>query len=777
MGHLLLISMILASLGLASPAVSAAESTQEIPDNGIQRSHEVEAAAPRSPAQPRGVCLGDCDGNLAVTVDELVTLVAIALGELPPSRCEPGDADRDGRITVDEIVTSVQRALSGCAPPTPAATSTATWTPTPSQAATRTRSATPTSPPSTPTATATATDTPSSDQRIVSDLLLGRRWPNAVIPYKFAPPPTRTPLTAADLQDREAKIARVLAAMNGSTTIAGCTARSCVGWGEAGVLRFVECPAGKDHCGEFPYYAYIIVGPTNSTKEKRGFSDLRSATIDLRECPNGLEDTLNGKRCRDRLCNWNSDDACVFDIWVRPEGSFMWNVVHEFGHLLGFQHEQFRPDRDGYIDTTACARVPEWTNDKNLLSRDEFIGAYDVRSAMHYVDDFDPTHPTVATCFTSKPEAPIGGFRNDDMPTSRDLAKLQLLCGARADWLLDGDWCIHGGREVHPGDFDGDGHDDLLCHSAIAGFAATGRRWLDYSNDSGQFNGTNWSSGTDQYCWGSSRHLYVGDFDGDGDDDNLCHNSGLGTLSIDYTNALGELNGQDWPDSGTQPWDCVGSASRAYVGDFNGDGRDDLLCHDQGSGIRWIDWADESGHFFGPDWTSESVGTRSWCTTATERILIGDFNRDGRDDALCHDTWTGHRKIDYASVDGDLKGTNWSSEDADANAFCWRADQTLFVADIDGDGADDLLCHDARIGSVSADLADPQAGSAAGSGLRGSDWLAQLSFCNAQDAQLVVGSFDRGNSRTDLLCHNRTTGHKAVLYAHADGTFRIPPGF
>jgi len=60
------------------------------------------------------VCVGDCHANGSVTIDELVTLVHIALGDGPTSACDIGDVNHDGRITVDEIVTAVNLALTGC---------------------------------------------------------------------------------------------------------------------------------------------------------------------------------------------------------------------------------------------------------------------------------------------------------------------------------------------------------------------------------------------------------------------------------------------------------------------------------------------------------------------------------------------------------------------------------------------------------------------------------------------------------------------------------------
>src|SRR5579862_859062 len=59
-------------------------------------------------------CAGDCNADGAVGVDELVTLVNIALGDAGVSNCSAGDVNQDGQITIDEIVAAVSSALDGC---------------------------------------------------------------------------------------------------------------------------------------------------------------------------------------------------------------------------------------------------------------------------------------------------------------------------------------------------------------------------------------------------------------------------------------------------------------------------------------------------------------------------------------------------------------------------------------------------------------------------------------------------------------------------------------
>jgi hypothetical protein len=59
-------------------------------------------------------CPGDCDDDGAVTVDEILVGVSIALGQESISACEAFDANGDGQVTVDELLGATNNALQGC---------------------------------------------------------------------------------------------------------------------------------------------------------------------------------------------------------------------------------------------------------------------------------------------------------------------------------------------------------------------------------------------------------------------------------------------------------------------------------------------------------------------------------------------------------------------------------------------------------------------------------------------------------------------------------------
>lgn len=97
----------------ATPTASATPTTT--PTLTATTTPTTTATATQTPTETTTVaCSGDCDRNNSVTVDEILTLVNVALGLAPGEVCPPGDANGDREITVDEILTAVDLALRGC---------------------------------------------------------------------------------------------------------------------------------------------------------------------------------------------------------------------------------------------------------------------------------------------------------------------------------------------------------------------------------------------------------------------------------------------------------------------------------------------------------------------------------------------------------------------------------------------------------------------------------------------------------------------------------------
>ncbi|HKR48553.1 MAG TPA: VCBS repeat-containing protein [Pseudonocardiaceae bacterium] len=182
----------------------------------------------------------------------------------------------------------------------------------------------------------------------------------------------------------------------------------------------------------------------------------------------------------------------------------------------------------------------------------------------------------------------------------------------------------------YAGDFNGDGRSDVLVHSgnSIQVFSSTGSG-LDLS-----FSAVERVPGSWQFQPGDQFH--VGDFNGDGKDEVVVFNGSdwvmpyLGLLADDGAGGLQLIARYDGDIPG---WGGLAAGDQLFVGDFSGEGHDDLYI------------------FNGADWSMSYIGmfqsTGSDLTlthrydgdipgwgglTPGDQLIVGDFDGDGRDD-------------------------------------------------------------------------------------------------------------------------------------------------
>ena len=72
----------------------------------------VPSPSPTATPIPAPFCLGDCNLNGTVTVDEVLVMINMALGTLAVQPC--ADGNQNQQVTVDEILRALTNALRGC---------------------------------------------------------------------------------------------------------------------------------------------------------------------------------------------------------------------------------------------------------------------------------------------------------------------------------------------------------------------------------------------------------------------------------------------------------------------------------------------------------------------------------------------------------------------------------------------------------------------------------------------------------------------------------------
>ncbi|WP_027344377.1 N-acetylmuramoyl-L-alanine amidase [Hamadaea tsunoensis] len=167
-----------------------------------------------------------------------------------------------------------------------------------------------------------------------------------------------------------------------------------------------------------------------------------------------------------------------------------------------------------------------------------------------------------------------------------------------------------------PTDFNGDGKDDIITFNQ----GSLNDVYVATSNGS-SFVGT--SVKWNDYFGLTGEKLLTGDFNGDGKDDIVTFTGGtLGDVYVGLSTGSSFAGGAKWHD-----WFSPGTEIPA-VGDVNGDGKDDIITftHD-GLGDVYVALSTGTGFGAGVKWND-------WFAPAGETPAVGDVNGDGKADII-----------------------------------------------------------------------------------------------------------------------------------------------
>jgi hypothetical protein len=216
--------------------------------------------------------------------------------------------------------------------------------------------------------------------------------------------------------------------------------------------------------------------------------------------------------------------------------------------------------------------------------------------------------------------------------------------------------------DVHTGDFNGDGHQDI-----VGRVLETGQWWVALSNGSNGFTNTLWTTWNPNVTWVD---VQVGDFNGDGKADIIGRFLQTGQWWV------AQSTGSSFTNSLWATWNPAVTWVDVKVGNFSGDGKADIAG-------RWL----QGGSW----WTGVSNGTSfstslwtTWNPNVTwVDVNVGDFNGDGKADIVGR--W--------------LQGGQWWVAQSTGSSFInslwatWNPNVTwvdVKVGDFNGDGMTDI---------------------------------------------------------------------------------------
>ncbi len=183
------------------------------------------------------------------------------------------------------------------------------------------------------------------------------------------------------------------------------------------------------------------------------------------------------------------------------------------------------------------------------------------------------------------------------------------------------------------------------------------------------------------------QRVLTGDFHGDGYDQ-TCAITDDGLLAC-----FGISTGRDalwwWFTQGN----FIGANEDAVVADFDGDGRDDVLVYPRGGGAYRL-YSLKGDHFFAASTTfhAGNLGV----ATAGLSLRAGDFNGDGRDDLMLVNGW--RQVLSYTSVNDGTHDTFWWG--FTSHAYVVGSDDQVTVARIDDDASDDVVLRNRVTGAT-----------------------------------------------------------------------------
>ncbi|MEV8376504.1 DUF2961 domain-containing protein [Kribbella sp. NPDC056861] len=226
------------------------------------------------------------------------------------------------------------------------------------------------------------------------------------------------------------------------------------------------------------------------------------------------------------------------------------------------------------------------------------------------------------------------------------------------------------GTEIpQTGDFNGDGRDDLVTFTR----GSTADVWVALSTGTGFAPSVLWH---EHFAVGSEVPM-VGDFNGDGKDDIVVFTRGSAGLVY-----VSLSNGSRFVEDGWLWHGSFGLGTEVQsVGDFNGDGMDDIATFTRGSTAKVYVALSNSRSFVG-----SAVVWNGFFALGAETPDVGDFNGDGRDDVV---TFTGGDAADVFV--GVSTGGSFTGSTVQWNDFFAKGTEVPGTGDFDGDGLSDVI--------------------------------------------------------------------------------------
>jgi uncharacterized protein (TIGR03118 family) len=268
----------------------------------------------------------------------------------------------------------------------------------------------------------------------------------------------------------------------------------------------------------------------------------------------------------------------------------------------------------------------------------------------------------------------------------------------------------------------------------IGRVAATGQWWLGVSNGSSAFTNNLATAWSPSVAWAD---VHTGDFTGSGKQDLIGRNPTTGEWMVSVANGAGGYTSSVW---GT--WSTAVHWVDVQVGDFNGDGKMDIVGRVQETGEWWVGMSSGSS-FVTTKWGAWAAGTPGVLDWVD--VQVGDVDGDGKADVIGRIKETGQWWVNRSTGTSFVTSlyTTWAPDSA---SLTWV---DVHLADFNADGKADLLGRVLQSGQWWVTLS---AGATAGSTTLWATWSPMVNWVDVK-----IGDFN-GDGKADVIGRVQSTG-------------------
>ena len=439
------------------------------------------------------------------------------------------------------------------------------------------------------------------------------------------------------------------------------------------------------------------------------------------------------------------------------DGCSTGNTIHEIGHAIGLWHEQSRKDRDSYVTINfGNIQAGREHNFRTYVQQGqdgaEYTSTLDFGSIMMYGPYFFSSNnqPTI-----TKKDGSTYSIQRNALSADDKLGVLRMYPNIGL-----GSFDMASSKDLSVSlDYNGDGYEDVINYRP-------GNKvfYLQRNDKNGKFTSVVRShNGVAGYDLASSRDRIIAlDYNGDNKDDIIIYRPGNKIAFLLRSNGNGTFTAVYKSWNGFQGYDLAVTTDKMVALDYNGDGKDEVMCFRPGRSVFFLYRSNGTATF------QKMIDARSGfggfdLKSANDNAIALDYNKDGKDDIGFYRP--GSKVFFLLKSNGNTTfSTPIKSFNGIASFDLARSNDRLVTLDYNNDGYEDIVAY--RPGSRVFYLNRANSNGSFTSVIRSHSGIMGYDLASGLD-KIISLDYNK-DGRSDILCYR--PGSRVVYYGRSNGS-------